>query len=441
MKMFEKAMVVLGLTCGIVSAHQAYGQALNRTVFVSNNGNLEGSVTALQVDANDELVFVNRIVTGTRASLNDPCAFCNAYDITITPDGKYVAAGHAAGVVDGVSIFSVNPDSSIQTAGLFQFSDTPIDLTWVTNDLLAVVLSDQSPDRVAIYRFNPAVPSLTLQDFEFAGTGTSYIVAHPSGEYVFVNDSSGARQIISFRVSPTGMLTQVDTATTGAPFALELAISPDGSKIYGAGGISDGGNKVTGFSVDAMGMVDGLAGTPFISQGASPSNVFVTRDDKFVVVGHGTDATMRTMSIDQVTGALTATGFMFDVGQQGTLGDVHTLPGLAFVTDNSTSSDGLMGIYSFKIGNDGSLTQLGPIVSTQGIAPRSIVAWDPPVTPPQCDGDTNGDGQVDGADLSVLLANFGDMVAPGTSGDLNGDGQVDGADLSVLLSQFGCGVK
>ncbi len=58
--------------------------------------------------------------------------------------------------------------------------------------------------------------------------------------------------------------------------------------------------------------------------------------------------------------------------------------------------------------------------------------------PPECPGDANGDGSTNGADLSVLLANFGLAVTPNTSGDVNGDGLVNGSDLSVLLANFGC---
>jgi len=54
-----------------------------------------------------------------------------------------------------------------------------------------------------------------------------------------------------------------------------------------------------------------------------------------------------------------------------------------------------------------------------------------------CDGDANGDSLVNAADLSVLLGQFGQGVAPGTGADFNGDGLVNGADLSVLLGQFG----
>jgi hypothetical protein len=47
--------------------------------------------------------------------------------------------------------------------------------------------------------------------------------------------------------------------------------------------------------------------------------------------------------------------------------------------------------------------------------------------------DLNGDGAVNGADLGLLLSNWG---GAGT-GDFNNDGTVDGADLGALLSAWG----
>jgi len=47
-------------------------------------------------------------------------------------------------------------------------------------------------------------------------------------------------------------------------------------------------------------------------------------------------------------------------------------------------------------------------------------------------GDLNGDGVVDGADLGILLENWGGSGV----GDLNGDGVVDGADLGILLENW-----
>ena len=55
-----------------------------------------------------------------------------------------------------------------------------------------------------------------------------------------------------------------------------------------------------------------------------------------------------------------------------------------------------------------------------------------------CEGDLDGDNDVDLADLSQLLANYG--VTSGAAyedGDLDGDGDVDLADLSALLAVYG----
>jgi len=52
-----------------------------------------------------------------------------------------------------------------------------------------------------------------------------------------------------------------------------------------------------------------------------------------------------------------------------------------------------------------------------------------------CPGDLSGDDVVDGADLLVMLSNWGPCA--GCEADLNGDDAVDGSDLLQLLSEWG----
>ena len=52
-------------------------------------------------------------------------------------------------------------------------------------------------------------------------------------------------------------------------------------------------------------------------------------------------------------------------------------------------------------------------------------------------GDANNDGNIDLADLNLVLANFGGSVEIGTDGDVNDDGVVDLADLNLVLANFG----
>lgn len=53
-------------------------------------------------------------------------------------------------------------------------------------------------------------------------------------------------------------------------------------------------------------------------------------------------------------------------------------------------------------------------------------------TAPECPGDLNNDGVVNGADLSGVLSGWGTAA-----GDVNGDGTTNGADLSTVLGNWG----
>jgi cytochrome c peroxidase len=56
-----------------------------------------------------------------------------------------------------------------------------------------------------------------------------------------------------------------------------------------------------------------------------------------------------------------------------------------------------------------------------------------------CPMDLNSDGDVDLADLAIVLAHFGQSEAAPEDGDLTGDGTIDLMDLTQLLSRFGIG--
>jgi photosystem II stability/assembly factor-like uncharacterized protein len=79
--------------------------------------------------------------------------------------------------------------------------------------------------------------------------------------------------------------------------------------------------------------------------------------------------------------------------------------------------------------------EIDPIVRTIAAGTYGRGAWRSGLPKP---ADLNADGLVDGADLGLLLGQWGVCAAPGTcSGDLNGNGVIDGADLGALLGAWG----
>ena len=82
-------------------------------------------------------------------------------------------------------------------------------------------------------------------------------------------------------------------------------------------------------------------------------------------------------------------------------------------------------------------TTLTYLDNNAGVAPVLNFRYDVEVVEP-CPQDIDGNGTVDGGDLSVVLGFWGQPVdPPGSGADLNGDGLVTGADLTEILSFWG----
>jgi hypothetical protein len=82
----------------------------------------------------------------------------------------------------------------------------------------------------------------------------------------------------------------------------------------------------------------------------------------------------------------------------------------------------------------GAFTQVAPCNAFQvSYTPNSVVVTVVGVSLP---ADLNCDGVVNGADLGVLLAGWGECAGALCPADLNGDGVVNGADLGILLASW-----
>lgn len=418
---------VAAATIGLCAASGALAQSSAPAVFVGNNGNLDGTVTTFRVNPDVSLSLVDEYDANT-----------NPYAIDLSPNGRYLAVTRASAeeVNEELRIFEVNGDASLTQIVLTLVPNSPLDVEWLTNGLLAVLQTNLGTGQYAVRTYAFDGESLDFASAMGTGGFTSSVESFEGLPFVYTGRTLGGNQIRVFAYGQDGSLSLVQQVTTAA-YPIDLTFSADGKTLYAAGGISSGGDKISAYSVNQeTGFLTPVAGSPFTSPGSSPAYLAVSPDNALLFAGHGSDATIHSFFISEKDGSLTPTGFSFDVGQQGTLGDIATAPGLLFATDNSTISDGLQGVYLFEVDPvDGSFEWEGPVYSTQGVAPDAVVAWAPPAA--GCPGDADGDGDVDSEDLNSVLASFGDSVPAGESGDVTGDGQVNSEDLNAVLAAFG----
>lgn len=93
------------------------------------------------------------------------------------------------------------------------------------------------------------------------------------------------------------------------------------------------------------------------------------------------------------------------------------------------------GLVTFALVSDGGTQSY--ISKEGGQTPRLILTLASP-PPPPCPGDADGDGSVTFADITAVLANFGNSYPTGGGpGDANHDGAVNFADATTVLANFG----
>ncbi len=426
---------MLSAAAALIAGASAFGQSASPAVFVCNNGNLEGSVTSYKVGKDGSLVFNDRVITGTRPAGKTFHPGTNCQSITISPSGEFLAIGHGTSATQSeqLTIIQIDSDAMLEIYAVLSVFDSPIDVEWLTDTLLASTQTSSNPCFTNTYRWDPGPGTITFIDFQATGSFSTSYAKHPTLPILYANNSSG-NQISVIEYNPmTGFQTLVEVEPTVGAFPLGLGVSPNGKWLYAGGGISGGGHAVLAYEIDQVtGALSVITGSPFVSPGQSPKQVAVTGDSRFAIVAHGTDATARVLAIDEKSGSLTDTGFSYDIGPQGSMGEVATCGDLVFITDRDTITDGVRGTRSFTAQSNGQLVQNGTIVDSQGISPWNLVVWKPVVAPP-CPADLDGDGAVGSADAALLLGAWG-TAGPG---DLDGSGTVGSGDVALLLGSWG----
>lgn len=182
------------------------------------------------------------------------------------------------------------------------------------------------------------------------------------------------------------------------------------------------------------------AGGRFSSVNGVPAELVARWDGKsWVALGAGLGGdfsnTARTLAVcgDASTGGATLfAGGMFTGAGVG--GSFARWNGVAWAAASPGFSIGVFSLFSIESADGPSLLVGGDFdkaPSTDSLLARLVLC------PTECTADLSGDRLVDGADIAVLLGQWGAPSPGGQSADLNQDGAVDGVDIALVLWSWG----
>ncbi len=348
-----------------------------------------GSAANLDVDAGTFNLTASDLTVGTAGQFGATVEFNSATAVNVTNGNLVVESGGVLNTNGGFSAQSGTNDGQISTVGgSLAFSNG------ATNNAAGQINAINATLDFGLTGLTNT-GQLNLINTTVNGTLANNGSAAVSGTNTFTGAVSGAANY-------TGAGTVI-FENTYAPGNSPAAVSVGGNLGFGSNG---------SLVIDVEGTTPGINGH---DQVAVTGNVAFDGTLELIV-----DTNTFTPVYGNVFKILTygsRTGTFGQVTLNGSILTLQTDLALAPVYDFPGSSDSLFAATPFAA------------------APDSLTLF---TTLP---GDANLDLQVEDADLSLLLTNFGNTGAAWTAGDFTGDGIVDDADLSLLLTNFGGDVR
>lgn len=392
------------------------------------------------ISADGHTLIANNNVSRNIAIVDLPQRTVRAYVDTgdrpqgaaITPDGAYAVIANT----DANTVSIIDLASGTRVANLNVFT-RPVHIRISADSQTAYVLSVAGTDMIHFIRLSGATSSVlgtaiagqTGSAFGYAYTEVSGIELNPNGSLLAVCASFDD----NLKLIDTATRATIANVTVG-DFPIRVAFSPDGTRAYVTNAFS---NNLSVVNING-GASSVLATVPL---GAMPLIVNPDPAGQFVYVGVQGSGVGGLRVLSTTTNSIVATvPFGGDTGPR----DAFLSPSDSILYVAANSGEWI------RVNAAGAATTIidrTPMESTPSdmafAEPLHIAAAALPVPdgidfllPATCTGDLDNDGDVDIADLAVLLSQFG-SAGPGISGDLDADGDVDISDLALMLSVFG----
>jgi len=281
-------------------------------VYVANNKSDKkgGQITTFSFD-NEKGILSPLNSTGTGS---EPCCF-----VDISLDGKYVLAANYR--LGNLCIFKTNCDGSIQPfqqmidhmkigpAGTIPH----VHCTLFSPDGKYVVATDLGRDKLFCYPFSrqtkqPLSEANALISEMPAGYGPRHLVFHPNGKFLYlIAEKSG--HLISYRYKE-GKLTQIQdqlsdtTNHDGKGGSADIHITPGGKFLYVTHRVN--ANDIVGYRISRSGKLTELFHQS--SLGIQPRNFVIDPTGTFLLVANADSGNIVVFKINKKTGGLSPTG-------------------------------------------------------------------------------------------------------------------------------------
>lgn len=291
-----------------VSANGKNVYAVNET-----HGDNPPMVSAFSFDQiTGELKLINQQPSGG----DDPCY------ISVTRDGKWVAAGNYSG--GNLSIYKTGESGSLHPASQViqhigkslnekRQEKAHVHSTVFTPDENYLLVADLGMDKIMSYVFNPgsdnplqpASPAFTNTE---AGSGPRHLVFHPGKAIVYLMEElSGTVAVFDYADGKLEMIEKVPTHAEdfkGTIGSADIHVSPDGKFLYA----SNRGDQhsISIFSINRKGKLK------FVSEqstlGKAPRNFFIHSNGKYLLAANQESDEVVIFRRNKRTGLLTDTG-------------------------------------------------------------------------------------------------------------------------------------
>lgn len=260
-------------TSGSAVAEPPPAPAGTRPVYVTN-ADVTNDISHFTVD----LGTGRPVLTGRLVEAGD-----GVRQMTFTPDGRMAYAANAG--AGTISVYRIGPRGRLAPAATVETGGTtPVGITVAPNGH-TLYAADVDRSTVTVFAIASDGSITRRQTLPTAVNNPRGLAMTPDGRFLYAghgdpgpNRASSVGAVTAYAVNDDGSLTAVGSPVRVGRFDGDLAVTPDGRRMYV---ISQDTDQVFGFAVRADGQLTALPGSPYTTS-SFPEGIAITPDGRFV---------------------------------------------------------------------------------------------------------------------------------------------------------------